>query len=211
MRIAFLVLLVSTASAQDPWPALDRASTAYQALSTLSAEFQQIVVNPLVGSPDTTRGTLYLSRPNHFAMRFTDPRGDRVVADGRFLWLYTPSTTPGQVVRSPIPADGTVGPNLIGQFVERPRERYTARYLRTDTLEDGLADVVALVPREPNLPYHGAMIWVSKADGLVRQLEITETSGQKRVVILKKLRVNAGIPPREFTFAPPAGVRVVDL
>jgi outer membrane lipoprotein carrier protein len=197
--------------ARDVRPILDRASTAYLTLSTLSADFVQIVVNPLVGSPDTTRGTLHLMRPSRFAMRFSEPRGDRVVADGQFLWLYTPSTTPGQVVRSGIPETGTTGPNLIGQFVERPQERYDARVVRADSLESGWADVVALVPKATDLPYGEAVIWVNREDGLVRRIEIVETSGQRRIVILRRLRVNAGVAKREFTFSPPAGVRVVDL
>jgi outer membrane lipoprotein carrier protein len=195
----------------DPWLALDRASAAYQAISTLTADFVQIVANPLVGAPDITRGALHLRRPNHFAMRFTTPRGDRIVADGRFLWLYTPSTTPGQVMRSAIPREGTTGPNLIGQFVERPRERYEARYVRADSLPSGWADAVALVPTHPDAPYEEAVIWVDRNDGLLRRIEITERSGQQRTVVLSRLRVNAGVPQREFVFSPPAGVRVVEL
>jgi len=118
----------------DPWPILDRASATYQTITSLSADFVQIITNPMIGSPDTTRGRLYQMRPSRFAMRFTAPKGDRIVADGRFLWLYTPSTTPGQVIRSRIPEYGTTGPNLIGQFVEQPRERYTAQYVRADSL-----------------------------------------------------------------------------
>ena len=199
-------------TAQDPWPVLDRASAAYQTVTTLSADFEQIIANPMIGAPDTTHGRLYQMRPSHFAMRFTDPKGDRIVADGRFLWLYTPSTTPGQVIRSRIPDTGTTGPNLIGQFVERPHERYTARYVRPDSLPDGAgaADVIALVPKTDDQPYSDAVIWVGREDGLVHRLEITETSGQRRTVILRRIRVNAGVPGRELTFSPPAGVRVVD-
>jgi outer membrane lipoprotein carrier protein len=197
-------------TAQDPWPVLDHASAVYQAISTLSADFVQIVENPLVGAPDTTRGRFYQMRPSRFAMRFAIPKGDRIVADGRYLWLYTPSTTPGQVIRSKIPDVGTTGPNLIGQFVERPRERYRASSLRADSLPDGMADVIALVPRQDDQPYTEAVIWVGRADGLVRRLEITETSGQLRSVMLTRIRVNAGAPGREFTFSPPSGVQVVD-
>jgi outer membrane lipoprotein carrier protein len=204
---AGLLLLLAV---QDPGPILDRASAAYRTVRTLSAEFTQVVNNPMLGAPDTTRGKLYQMRPNHFAMRFTNPKGDRVVADGRHLWLYTPSTTPGQVIRSAIPRTGTTGPNLIGQFVERPRERYRARYLRADSLPDGIADVVALVPRETDLPYEQAVLWIDRDDGLVRRLEIVETSGQRRTVVLRRIAVNGGVPSREFTFAPPAGSRVVD-
>jgi outer membrane lipoprotein carrier protein len=104
----------------DPWPILDHAGAAFQAARTIAADFVQVITNPLVGAPDTTRGRLFQQRPSRFAMRFSDPAGDRIVADGRQLWLYTPSTTPGQVIRGRIPDTGTTGPNLIGQFVERP-------------------------------------------------------------------------------------------
>ncbi len=213
---ALLVLLPSfqpsNLRAQDPWPVLDHASQTYQTITTLSADFVQIVANPMIGGPDTTRGRLYQMRPSRFAMRFRVPKGDRIVADGRYLWLYTPSTTPGQVIRSRIPAYGTTGPNLIGQFVERPRERYTARYLRSDSVPGDSADVVVLKPKTEDQPYSEAVLWVGRSDGLVRRLEITETSGggQRRTVILRNLAVNGGVPGREFTFSPPAGVRVVD-
>ena len=205
-------LLLLLLTVQDPWPILDKASQAYQTARTLSADFVQIVDNPLIGGPDTTRGKLFQSRPNYFAMRFTQPQGDRIVADGRRLWLYTPSTTPGQVIRTAIPGTGTTGPNLIGQFVERPRERYTARYLRSDSLPDGAVDVIVLVPRAPapDLPYSEAAVWIGRRDGLVRRIDIVETSGQRRTIILQNLAVNRGVPSREFRFSPPAGSRVVD-
>src|SRR5437867_9373996 len=213
--LAFAAMLLSgyppnRLTAQDPWPVLDHASQTYQTIANLSADFLQVVANPMIGAPDTTRGRLYQMRPSRFAMRFTDPKGDRIVADGRYLWLYTPSTTPGQVIRSRIPEVGTTGPNLIGQFVERPRERYTARYVRSDSLGGTMVDVVALSPKEKDQPYSGAVIWVDRNDRLVQRIDITEASGQQRTVILGNLKVNRGAPGREFTFSLPAGVRVVD-
>jgi len=37
-----------------------------------------------------------------------------------------------------------------------------------------------------------------------------ESAGQERTVILRNIRVNAGVPGRELTFSLPGGVRVVD-
>lgn len=196
-------------SDQDPWPILDHASAAYQGVQTLAANFVQIITNPMLGEPDTTRGRLFQQRPSRFAMRFTSPAGDRIVADGRYLWLYTPSTEPGQVIRSRIPQTGT-GPNLIGQFVERPRERYTARYVRADSGAAGWADVIALTPRVDSQAYSSAVIWVGRADGLVRRVDLVEASGQERSVRLSNLQANAVVPSREFRFNAPRGVRVVD-
>src|SRR2546427_8012020 len=61
-----VVALLPGSQAPDPWPVLDRASQTYQSISTLSADFVQIVENPLVGAPDTTRGKLYQMRPSRF-------------------------------------------------------------------------------------------------------------------------------------------------
>ena len=206
-----LLLLLALQNLQDPGPALDRASATYQTIRTLSAEFTQIITNPMIGAPDTTRGKLYQMRPSRFAMRFTHPRGDRIVADGRHLWLYTPSTTPGQVIRTTIPAASTSGgPNFIGQFVERPRERYRARYVRSDSLAGRATDVVELVPKTDDLPYSKAVVWIDREDGLVRRIDIEETSGQHRTLLLAKLAVNRGVPGREFIFSPPAELRVVN-
>jgi outer membrane lipoprotein carrier protein len=206
-----------TVRQSDPLAVLDHASATYDTVRTLSADFVQIVDNPMAGVVDTTRGRLYQEKPNRFAMRFTAPQGDRIVADGRLLWLYTPSTTPGQVIRTAIPRAGSTGPNLIAQFVERPRERYAARWLRADSLAwggggrgAGIADVLALTPKDASVPYRDAVVWVSRGSGLLARIEITERSGQRRVVVLRNVVVNTRVPGREFTFVPPAGARVVD-
>ena len=201
---------VDRPTAQDPWTALDHASAVYQTVQTISADFVQVIENPMVGPPDTTRGRLYQRRPSRFAMRFSVPPSDRIVADGKYLWLYTPSTTPGQVIRSRIPETGTTGPNLIGQFVERPRERYTARYVRADSTAGGRMDVVSLTPRDSTLPYSGATVWVGRNDGLVHRLDINESGGQVRRVWLSRLQLNVQVPAAEFSFAPPKGVQVVN-
>lgn len=204
-------LLLVLLAVQDPGPVLDRASASYDTVRTLQADFIQIVDNPMLGDPDTTRGQLYQRRPSYFAMRFTEPKNDRIVADGKHLWLYTPSTTPGQVIRTAIPGSGTTGPNLIGQFVEHPRERYTARYVRSDsTADDGTLDIIALTPRATDLPYSAASVWIAKRDGLVRRIDLVETSGQRRTIVLKHLVANRTVPAREFKFSPTPGLRVVD-
>jgi len=73
-----------------------------------------------------------------------------------------------------------------------------------------MTDVIALVPRGGDLPYSEAVVWIDRKDGLLRRVEIVETSGQRRTLAFDKLAVNRGVPGREFTFSPPAGLRVVD-
>ena len=202
-------LLPLRLSAQDPFAVLARAKSAYDSIHTLRADFMQIVDNPMIGAPDTTRGVLYQEPPARFAMNFTEPKGDRIVADGHYLWVYTPSAASGQVIRSAIPATGTTGPNLIAQFVEQSKERYRARFVRTDSTAAGVADVVHLEPIAADQPYTEATVSVARS-GLVTKLDITETSGQRRVLIFTKHRLNAHVSASTFRFTPGAGVRVVD-
>ena len=196
-------------TAQDPFAVLARARTAYDTIHTLRADFIQIVDNPMVGAPDTTRGVLYQEPPSRFTMNFTRPKGDRILSDGTYLWVYTPSTTPGQVIRTPLPSSGGTGPNLIGQFVEHSEERYHARFLRTDSTAAGVADVIHLEPIKTDQPYTAADIAIARS-GLVTRLDIMETSGQKRVLIFSRHQLNVRVSGGTFRFTPAAGVRVVD-
>ncbi len=172
--LAFVALVPTFQRADvDPWPVLDRASASFDTVRTLQADFIQIIENPMLGDPDTTRGKLFQRRPNYFAMRFSEPKNDRIVADGRRLWLYT-------------------------------------AYVRADSLPDGAVDVIALTPRAKDLPYSAATVWISRRDGLVRRIDLVETSGQRRTITLQQLSVNRAIAAREFRFSPTSGVRVVD-
>lgn len=189
---------------------LARAEAAYRSWSTFRAEFLQTITNPMLGAPEVSRGVVFLAPPNRFAMRFTEPPGDRMVADGQWLWIYAPSSVEGQVIRQPIPQDGPLTPNLVAQFVDRPLERYDATYLRADSVGGRTVDVVQLAPRDPaHAPFRRAEISVDREDGLLRRLIVVETTGQRRDIIFRSIRPDSAIPDEEFRFTVPPGVRIV--
>lgn len=198
----------SPLTAQDASNALNRAEIAYLGLTTLSAEFTQTLVNPMLGAPEQTRGVLFLAPPGRFGMRFTTT-GDRIVADGTWLWLYAPSTVPDQVIKQPIPRSGISSPNLMGQFVDRPRERYEVEYLGDTSISGEAVDVVKLTPRDESLGFQWAEIAVARSDGILRQIDMMEVSGQRRTLVFGAIRTRVEIPDGELRFDVPTGVRVV--
>ncbi|UCG86200.1 MAG: outer membrane lipoprotein carrier protein LolA [Gemmatimonadota bacterium] len=204
-----IALVASPTAAQDTMSALTRAERAYHSLETLSARFTQTIVNPMLGDPEVSHGTLFLMPPSRFAMRFSDPAGDRIVVDGTWLWAYSPSAVPGQVVRQPIPNRGAASPNLLAQFVDRPLEHYRAYYVGEETLNGELVDIVRLVPRREDLPFREALISISRETGLVLRLIVQEVSGQSRTLVFSELETNQPIPETELQFTVPAGVRIV--
>jgi outer membrane lipoprotein carrier protein len=210
LLLGLVAVAPAVARAQDATSIVGRSSRVYRSLSSLSADFVQVIDNPMIDSAES-RGTLVQAGPDKLSMRFTDPDGEAVVIDGRSVWVYTPSTTPGQVIRMAVPSGGPVyGYNLLAWFLDRPAERYTASYLRADVLGGRSMDVVELVPAVPDLPFERAVLWLDRADGIPRRLEITEHSGALRTLTLSKVRVNQSVPDRTFTFQVPSGVRVVD-
>ena len=195
---------------QDAKAVVGRAALAYRSLSALRADFDQLIENQMIGNSES-KGVLVQSGPAKLSMRFTDPPGEAIVIDGRYVWIYTPSTTPGQVLRLPVPSGGPVyGYNLLAWLLDRPTERYASTYVRADKLDNRAMDVVEMVPTVPDMPFSRATVWLDRTDGLPRRMEIEELSGQRRTLTLHNLRVNQPVAANTFTFVVPDGVRVVD-
>jgi outer membrane lipoprotein carrier protein len=210
LLLGLLAVAPAPAQAQDANALVGRSSRVYRSLTSLTADFVQLIDNPMIDSAES-RGTLVQAGPDKLAMRFSDPPGEAVVIDGRSVWVYTPSTTPGQVIRMSVPSGGPVyGYNMLAWLLDRPAERYTASYLRADVVGGRSMDVVELVPAVPDLPFEKAVLWLDRADGIPRRLEITEHSGATRTLTLSKVRVNRSVPDSSFRFEVPSGVRVVD-
>ncbi|UCD25355.1 MAG: outer membrane lipoprotein carrier protein LolA [Gemmatimonadota bacterium] len=207
--VAALLLAAAPLSAQGAVAALERAEDAYHSLETLTAEFTQTIVNPMLGGPEVTNGTIYLVPPSRFAMRFSDPPNDRIVADGTWLWAYSPEAVPGQVIRQPIPKLGAASPNLLAQFVDRPLEHYRAGYVGEEQLSGETVDVVRLLPRTADLPFREAEIAISRETGFVLRVAVREVSGQRRTLVFENLRANQPVPDAELRFDVPEGVRIV--
>jgi outer membrane lipoprotein-sorting protein len=208
--VALAIAAAGPARAQDAESIVGRSSRVYRSLSSLTADFVQVIDNPMIDSAES-RGTLIQAGPSKLSMRFSDPPGEAVVIDGEHVWVYTPSTVPDQVLRLKAPSGGPVyGYNLLAWFLDRPAERYEAKFVREDKVGSRPVDVVELAPAVPDLPFERATLWLDRQDGLPRRLEITEKSGAVRTLALSNLRVNRRVPESTFEFKVPSGARVVD-
>jgi len=204
-----LTLQPAQVATQDPaaLALLERASRRYQALQGFCADFQQVVQNDLLRRTIRSHGELCQMGSDRFEMRFADPAGDRVVADGRHLWIFFPSTDPYQAFQTdPGAAQGRF--DLHAEFLSDPGRRYAPALLGREVVDGRETRILALTPLVPS-PYLRARIWVDEGDALIRRIEITETEGFVRTVTLRALRLNPSLPASRFTFEAPPGVRVV--
>ena len=189
---------------------IDRAVAAYGKTATTRATFEQTVTNPLTGSSAIARGEFQQQRPGRLAIRFTEPAGDRIVADGKSLWIYLPSTAPGQVIKRPA-SNGAVPLDFAAQFLDAPRAKYDITDGGRQTLGSDATRVLALVPKQgTDAPFTRAKVWVSDKDALIRQFEVVEPNGVTRQVRLTSLSLDAPVERGAFSFTPPKGVKVVE-
>lgn len=195
-------------AAQDAARIVGRAGQVYRNLTSLRAQFTQTISDRMIGDFDS-KGTLIQAGNNHLAMVFSDPAGDRITLDGTHAWIYTPSSAPGQVIRVAIPSDPVYGVNVVAWILDRPTERYRSTFLRVEPVAGRPADVVAMTPLSTSLPFTAVTVWLDQADGLPRRIEIQETSGAKRTLVLSGIQTNQAVPASTFRFTPPNGVRVI--
>jgi outer membrane lipoprotein carrier protein len=199
----------AAAAQQDARALVSRASMAYRGLQSLRADFDQLIRNPMIGD-QPSKGVLIQSGQARLAMRFTEPEGEAIVIDGEYIWVYTPSTTPGQVLRMPLPSGGPVyGYNLIAWLLDRPHERYQSTFLRNDRVAGRSVAVVEMIPAVPDMPFTRAVVWLDRTDGLPRRIELEEINGQERTLTLRNLRANAPVRDDTFRFEVPSGVKVI--
>jgi outer membrane lipoprotein carrier protein len=208
--IAALAIAAGKLGAQSPQAIMDRAVSNYASMKTMRAEFTQTITNPLTGSSSVSRGELLRRQPNLLAINFTDPKGDRVVADGKAVWVYLPSSAPGQVVRltSSAKVAGNLDPGAL--FLSSPQTRYTMTGAGTAVVSGVKSDVVILTPKASNVPFARAKVWVDASSGAVKQFEVTDANGLTRFVTITRLTANSQIDRSEFSFTPPPNARILD-
>ena len=213
LALATVVAFATTAHARPAKQAdlLDRAVAAWARVKTARATFEQTIVNPLTGRTLTAAGEYQQERPGKLGVTFADPANDRIVADGKHVWMYLPSTTPGQVMRQAQDANGTGTVDLTAQFLTSPRTRYNIEPVGTQVVSGRATHGYTLVPKaKAGAPFATAAVWIDDADATIRMFEVTDASGVQRKVRLTSFKVNVPVDASAFRVQVPKGVRVVE-
>jgi outer membrane lipoprotein carrier protein len=205
--IAFAVFPIS-ARAQSADAIIDRAVAAYGRLNSMRAEFKQTLTNPLTGNSQTTTGVILRKKPNLLSITFDS--GDRVVADSSTLWVYLPSSVPGQVMRMPYTGGNAITVDPAEQFLNAPRTRFTVTSSGTANVSGRATHAVTLVPKRANAGFTSAKVWIDDADSSIRQFDVESANGLKRHVVITSFTPNPELSKSTFRFAVPKGAKIVD-
>lgn len=206
---ALTVLFAATpASAQDRGiDIIQAAADRYQDVDALCADFKQHLVVPLLGDERTGLGRICQARPNRFAMRFSQPDGDRVVIDGEWVWIYYPSLDEKQVVRTPL-AQQRGGHDFHREFLDDPEAKYDVTYEGDDTVDGRATYRLRLVPKQPT-SYRSAELWIDHGTPVLRQIRLQEENGTVRTITLSNIDFASDPDGAWFIFTPPPGAHII--
>ena len=203
-----IAALPITAPAQSAGSILDRAVSAYARLNSMRAEFRQTLTNPLTGNTQTTSGVILRKKPNLLSITFDS--GDRVAADGSTLWVYLPSSVPGQVMRMPYTGANASTVDPADEFLNSPRTRFNLTSSGTATIGGRATHAVTLVPKRANAQFKSAILWIDDTDSSIRQFDVESANGLKRRVVITSFTPNPQLSRARFKFTMPKGARIVD-
>lgn len=204
--------LVGVPSAAAQTPASDaeaiaqRADRALAALRSLEAGFVQRVENRALERTSTGRGTLSFAAPDRLRIDYREPAGDLVVNDGTHVWIYLPSSQPGQVIRQPAAESGVRNPLT---YLRDLRGRYSVRHAGQEAVAGETTDHLVLEPRARSAPFARVDVWVGRSTGLLRQVRTT-AEDLTTTYTFQSFEPDARLPEDRFRFRPPDGVEVFD-
>ena len=205
-----LLALQATAAQTSAETAYDRVAKAWAAHTTLESQFEQKITNPLLGKTASSRGTFQQQKPGKISITFSDPVGDRIVGDGTSLWVYLPSSAPGQVLKLPADADGAIVADLLGQLFEAPKKSFTFAGGESVTIDGRATHRVLMTPRVANtVPFQKATLWLDDAAPRPARIQVVDAQGVERTITLTTWTPNAVLPKNAFVFSVPKGVKVI--
>lgn len=170
-------------------------------VKTLSARFEQTLVDADDNLVEESSGTLEIARPGRFRWTYEEPYEQLLVADGRNVWSYDVdleqvTVKPQAEVLGNTPAillGG--GGNVLDDFDI------------VETFEDRGTTWVRLQPKRDDGGFRTVDLGF---DGDVLQRMIfRDTLGQSTLIALHDVTVNAPLDAARFRFEPPAGTDVV--
>ena len=167
---------------------------------TFEARFTQVVHDPALDTARRRAGRVWIARPGKFAWIYEAPSPERIVADGRRIWVYDEELE--QATVRPERAELGRRPSLLlagDSHVSRLyRITYEGRIGRTDWY--------VLRPRHPG-PFK--RIALGLRGGIPVAMRLRDRLGERTDLRFHRVVLNAPIPATRFRFRPPPGTAVL--
>ncbi|HEU0036607.1 MAG TPA: outer membrane lipoprotein carrier protein LolA [Kofleriaceae bacterium] len=205
--VAWLVPAIAIAQPSTKPPdaakVLAAVEATYKKPTDLTASFEQTVVDAAFGRTTTSKGQLYVQKPNKLRFDYANAKGSldkAVIFDGKTLWVVEPSKL--QVLKH-TPSSSAL-PSAITFFTGAGS---LAKDFKVALSSDpkyqapgGLT--LALVPKQPSAAYKELYLLVDPATNTVDRTIVIDSSGNTNTFVFGKPDTKGAIKPATFVFDP---------
>lgn len=200
-RLAALACLLLPALA----PAADDARAQFQRFLSevrgFEASFEQQVFDENGKLGETSSGRVAVSRPGRFDWDYQRPYQQRIVSDGKTLWVYDADLA--QLTVNDVKPGAADSPaRLLGDEFKLDE----AFDVEPAPESDGLV-WLHLRPKAAQAQF--SEVWLGLRDGRVAAMRLKDNLGQTTAIRFSKLVPNPALPAARFHFEPPPGTDVI--
>jgi len=206
MGRGMLVLLASllpgaaVADAAADARAAARLDTALDSLSSLRAEFRQVVTDAGGERTESAEGSVSLARPGRFRWDYRTP-AQLIVSDGTTVWLYDEDLAQVTVRPAADSLAGTPALLLSGQA------DLAGAFQISDGGEEGGFSWSRLRPKDADSDFTELRVGVAGSE--LRRMTLLDKLGQTTQLEFSRIERNPRFEADTFKFVPPPGVDVV--
>ena len=170
-------------------------------VTTLSAGFEQSVLDAEGAVVDASSGTIQIERPGRFRWATDEPYEQQIVADGLNVWSYDVDLA--QVtVKAQDDALANTPALLLGGDADA-----LADFIVEEAVVDGDITWVRLVPRDDSSGFKRVVLGFT--DEVLARMVFLDSLDQQTVVELRDVVYNASIDSSRFEFTPPDDADIV--
>lgn len=200
-----LLLSLSSAFAQENAnKILEKVRATYDALESLSADFEKEYTWALAGETQALSGKLYLKKGDRYRI---ETESQTIVTDGKTVWTYSPQKAQVFVDQMEKSKENPLPRDLLIKYTSD----FKAKYLRSDKLGEVDCHVLLLTAREEDSFAQSVIVWVDKKTFVALQIEQRDLNDNVTVYRLQNLVLNNKLADQLFTFAIPHDAEVIDL
>lgn len=201
--LCLLALLGTVAPARDLAGWIAAVERRYNSAQTLEAGFEQSYLAQ--GRKRVERGRLSLRKPGRMRWDYTEPAGKLFIADGKWVWMYSPAT--GKAERTRLKAsDDERAP--LAFLLGKLDFRKLFRDFELEETPDG--PVVCVLPKSNRVPYTRVEFTLGPS-AEIRHLRVQNGDGSVTGYTFTGERLNVGVQDSQFRFTPPPGVTVEEI